>query len=615
MAEDQDERQAGPSGDPAAVAVALASRRRRQSDESLEVFLNSQAELADLQRQDLLEDRVLRRRHLALRYLGDRLRIGLQLLAIVFGLVLTVGLGVMAWQAQEDHSLVVEAFTAPPDLAARGATGQALAEDLMSRVAAIRAAANRNSLTYSEGVRADQADALKVDIPETGVSIGELQRFLHRWLGHETLLTGQVRDEADGQASVALHIDGVDPIQVKGPAGDLDGLMQQTAEKAFAAFDPGNYVIYLRAEGRYPEALAAAQALALGDQGAARQWLDSADAYALWAGTDSDRRRGLARALLAIDLNPRVMVTWLEAAGASGELGHDQAAVDYARRLILTHKSDQPPTQRGGYRLVMAIGRARIDEAAGDFAALAADDRALRPSIPDGYALAAPAAAGAHDLAAARRGLAMALAAGPGDDVVQEARWAVSSGAGDWRRALIDARGLADVAEAVKAKAPGPDWAGVAELKLQTRYRPWLALAEAMTGDLPSAQALIAATPTDCELCLRIRGRIAALAGDPAGADRWFAEAVRQAPRLPGPYLDWGQALLARGDAAGAAAKFAEAHRLGPRFADPLKGRGDALARQGQWKTALAEYDEALKQAPAWTDLRQARDAAAKRAG
>ncbi len=289
--------------------------------------------------------------------------------------------------------------------------------------------------------------------------------------------------------------------------------------------------------------------------------------------------------------------------------------MDYARRLIATRMADQPPAQRGGYGLVVAIGRVRIDEAVGDFAALAADYRAQQPSVTHGYALAARAAAGSHDAAAARRLLAMALAAGPGDSMVMDARWAISSAAGDWRQAVIDAQALVDDAEAAKAKAPGPEFAGLHELKLQTLYRPRLAMAEAMTGDLAGAQALIAATPGDCELCLRMRGRVAALAGDRAGADHWFAEAARQAPRLPGAWLDWGQALLARGDPAGAAARFARAHQLGPRFADPLKGWGDALARQGQWTLALADYDAALKLTPAWTDLRQARDAAAKRAG
>ena len=613
---------AGPDSGLASAALALNRTRGGKASEPLDDFLRKQAELTDAQRQlvglqmeHLHEERELHHRHAALKYLGDRLRIGLQLLAIALGLFLVVGLAVMAWQAHADHSLVVEAFSVPPDLAARGASGQALAEDLMSRVAAIRSVANSGSLTHSGDVRADQADALKLDIPETGVSIGELDRFLHRWLGHETLLTGEARDEADGNISIRLHITGADPIAVTGPARDLDGLMQQTAEKAFATFDPGNYVIYLAESDRGPEAFAAAQKSALAIGAGGRPSIERADVYALWANSDPDRRRALAHALIAIDIDPRSMVAWLEARNASLALGHDQAAVDFARRLLKTRIDDQLPAQRYGYAETMAYGRATIDDSLGDFAALAADYRASPASVIDHYAQSARADAARHDTVRSATELARALAAGPLDEDVQRARWYVRSAAGDWPQAAIAAKALVDDAEAAKAKVAGSEQAGQVELRLQTLYRPWLAEAEAMTGDVMGAKALIAASPPDCYLCVRVRARIAAMSGDATGADRAFAEAVRQAPNLPKAYLEWGQVLLARGDLAGAAAKFDLASQKGPRFADPLKDWGDVLARQGQWKAALAKYHEALKFAPGWEDLRRARAAAANHAG
>lgn len=613
---------AGPESGVAAAALALSRARGGKASEPLDTFLRKQAGLTDAQRQlvglqmeHLHEERELHHRHAALKYLGDRLRIGLQLLAIAFGLFVVVGLGIMAWQAHEDRSLVVEAFSVPADMASRGASGQALAEDLMSRVAAIRSAANSGSLTHTDDVRADQADALKLDIPETGVSIGELARFLHRWLGHETLLTGDVRDDADGNISIRLHITGSDPIVVTGPAKDLDGLMQQTAEKAFATFDPGNYVIYLDQSDRGPEAFAAAQRFALAIGASGQSSIERADVYALWANTDPDKHRALTHALIAIDMDPRSMVAWLEARNASLALGHDQAAVGFARRLLKTRIEDQLPTQRYGFALTMGYGRETIDESEGDFAALAADYRASIGSVIDHYAWSARADAARHDTARSATELTRALAAGPPDEDVQRARWCVGSATGDWREAVIAAKALVDYAEVVKAKVAGPEQAGQFELRLQTRYRPWLAEADVMTGDVTGAKALIAASPADCYLCVRVRAKIAAMSGDPAGADRAFAEAVRQAPNLPKAYLEWGQALLARGDLSGAAAKFDLANQKGPRFADPLKGWGDVLARQGQWKAALARYDAALKFAPAWSELRRARAAAAGHVG
>jgi tetratricopeptide (TPR) repeat protein len=177
---------------------------------------------------------------------------------------------------------------------------------------------------------------------------------------------------------------------------------------------------------------------------------------------------------------------------------------------------------------------------------------------------------------------------------------------------LSDAKALVDEETAKKAAAPGPDWAGQAELALQTLYRPRLAYAELMNRDVSSASALITQTAADCYLCVRIRALIAASAGDPAGADRWFAEAVRQAPDLPIAYLEWGQTLLIRGDLAGAAKQLTLAHEKGPHFADPLKALGDVLVTQGRPREALAKYEQALKYAPNWAALKEAHAAAAK---
>ena len=596
----------------AALALALAQSARAGPDPKLADFLDKQGALAEAQQalacvqlEHLHEERSLHHRHLALKFFGDRLRIAIELLAVALGLMIVIGLGVMVWQASQDHGLVVESFSAPADLTARGASGQALAEDLTSRVAAIGAAANQVSFSRSEEVRAGQGSELKVEIPQTGISVDELSRFLHRWLGHETVLNGEARDEAGGQVSILLHIAGADPIQVTGPASDLSGLMQKTAERAYATFDPVNNIVYLAASGRGPDALAAAQAFA-----------KRSGFYALLADVDPDRPRALSEALIDTELHAPVVFGWLEAASASQDLGHDQAADDFYRRMIATRASEQPAAASGGYAHAIAEAQYYLDRASGDFTALSDQIGRLRlTSVLNLYADWAAAAAGEHDVASARHLLVRGLAADPVDKPFLEASWLVSAAADDWPSALSDAKALAAREEAAKAAATGPAWATSDELTLATRYRPWLALAEAKTGDVRAAQLLIAASPADCYLCVRMRGQIAEAAGDRPMADHWFAEAVRQAPRLPMAYLDWGQAVLARGDTAGAVAKFTLAHQFGPHFADPLKDWGDALARQGRFREALAKYDEALKDAPNWVELRQARNQTARQAG
>ncbi len=607
----------------AAAVAAIASRQDPGVARETEAFLTEQTRLLETQRRHLEDEHLSRLGHLRLtlgaarrkRY-ADHMRNCLYTCIALLALAIVIAAIRMTVEAMDDHSLVVENFTVPSDFAARGVTSQALAEDLASRVAAIRATANRSSFTYSSDVRADQAGALKVQIPETGISIDELERFLHRWLGRQTVVNAELREAAGASISIVLHIAGADPIVVSGSGADLDGLMQTAAEKAFAIFDPVNDVLYLAATGRPAEAYDAAlrrvqsASMAMSSQ-------DRADTYSLLANQDPDSQRALSRALVATDIDPRSALGWRVAALASRALGHDEAAVDFYRKILGTRRRDLPAADRDAYPWIIAPARAFMDQAAGDFAALRNDYRAYdrRPSVPltDSYAASAEVAAFLHDVATARQDLARALAAGPAgtglpDSAVLQARWDVSIAARDWAQALDAAKALVASDEAQKSAAPSPEFAARPELALETQYDPLLAYAEAMTGDTVSATALISQTPTDCYLCVRMRARIAAVAGDPTTADRWFAEAVRQAPDLPMAYYEWGQALAARGDLAGAARELSLAHQKGPHFADALKVWGDVLVKQSRRRAALAKYREALRDAPDWAALKQERE-------
>jgi tetratricopeptide (TPR) repeat protein len=133
-----------------------------------------------------------------------------------------------------------------------------------------------------------------------------------------------------------------------------------------------------------------------------------------------------------------------------------------------------------------------------------------------------------------------------------------------------------------------------------TAWTPLASLAQAKAGDVAGAQALVATTPLDCYNCVVARGQIDAVAHDPPGAARWFAEAVRQGPSLPFAYLEWGRALLDRGEVDRAVAELTLAHQKGPRFADPLEVWGEALMRRRDYAGAAAKFAEADRDAPRW---------------
>ena len=624
-----------------AFAMAVTARLSASDPEvALETvaYLKKQTRLLDLQARHLEDEHTSRLTHLRLtvgaakrkRY-ADLIRNTLYTGIALLLLGVLIAASRMTYEALNDHGLVAGNFTVPADFAARGVTGQALAEDLASRMAAIRATALHGSITSASDVRADQAGTLKVQIPETGISIDELERFLHRWLGHQTVVDGELSEEAGGQVSLVLHIAGADPIVVEGPGTDLRSLVQAAAEKAFGVFDPDNAIIYLGVTGRIAEAYDAAVRNAHSASPAELSSQGKAGAYALLAAIDPDTRRAIADALIETDINPHELVGWDQAAAHSADLGHDQAAFDFYRKGLQlgSRKQDQPLAERDSYALIHAEALSNINQYMGDFTTLPAyyDARDSQYAIPLAarYAHRAQAEALLHDEAAARQDLAFALAAGAGDGTegharlgsspVLQTRWDVSSAAGDWPQALEAAKALVAAREAQKSTlqelAPQrPEFPARGELELAVQYRPLLALAEAMTGDTAAATALISQTPTDCYLCVRTRAKIAAAAGDSTTADRWFAEAVRQAPDLPTAYTEWGQALLARGDLAGAARELSLAHDKGPRFADPLKTWGDVLVKQGHPDQALSKYDEALKYAPDWAALKQARETA-----
>jgi tetratricopeptide (TPR) repeat protein len=173
-------------------------------------------------------------------------------------------------------------------------------------------------------------------------------------------------------------------------------------------------------------------------------------------------------------------------------------------------------------------------------------------------------------------------------------RYWISAQMGQWDKALADVQALDAVLEAEKAKRP------IYGLMQQVLSWPLEALALAHTGDVAGAQALIGRTPLDCYPCLRVRGQVAAQARDWPAAERWFAEAVRQAPSPPQAYAEWARARLDRGDTDGAIALAKQAQAKAPRFADPLEVWGEALMAKGDFAGAAGRFADADKLAPHW---------------
>jgi len=592
---------AGPAADPAAIALGLGSASRAEAD----AYLRDQRAFIADQRHHLHEQF----KQTTLSTFSLRLSITLKLLTALLGIVIVIGLCVAAWNASQADGMVVDEFSVPPGLAENGITGKVVADDLTAKIDAIGQIAQGRSLTSSVNAQKDNSEDVKVDIPETGVSLGQAWRYLRQWLGHERHFSGNLRLLGAGRIALTVTQDGQQTASVSGTSADLDGLEQQAAEQMFADADPINIVLYLGSRGRSAEGLAAAAR--------APQLLDNpgdrSDAYSLWSNATriwtGDMPLAIARARLATDINPDLLVAHREMMWAFALMGHDEDALRQAQAMQPIQERDQPEALRGrAFAAVVREGDFWRDYALGAYSHAAGYMCPGQGCTPAAQALIqANAAAHAHDGKTSRALMqqAVALDAAFIDSGrlrfylnIHNTRYELAANDGDWPAGVAAARAFAASIETNAAYGPG------ARANL-TRIlaTPMLARALAMNGDGAAAQATIAATPGDCYDCVRTRGWIAAAAKQWGAADSWFADAVRQAPSIPFAYEDWGRSLLERGDAAGAIGKFTLASAKGPHFADPLEGWGEALMAQNRSDLALAKFKDAAQYAPNWGRL------------
>ena len=586
----------GGTADPAALHVALDPVN--STSQEARDYLKKQSRLADLQIENLQKLDAFETSHLRWRRFNDQMKGALQIMVVALGALIVVGIGAALWNASQADGLVVDSFTAPPGLAAEGIGGDVLATDLTNHLAAIRSFAVGNSLSNSSSVSKNDASAIKVEIPETGVSLGEAWRYLRAWLGHEDHVSGSLRELPDGNIALRAEFDGGDVIAVSGKESDLDALEQKLAEAIYARFDPGNYVVYLWNKGRFAEAYARAGQIGPRPEAG----FTEADVYSLWASVTrsiaGDVPLSLARAKIAVALDPKLAVAFNEIRGDEKLLGHDEASLAAARAAAAQAESDQPkPLQGDGYYAVQGWTRAWAAKLLGDFDA--AERAACRDScLPDHLDDAALYAALRHDAFASHALLAQARTTRTLSALtVNEASYYQAREAGDWRQAVALA------ASRPKLYADPGMGGTIVALYDATQARPLEVAALIMGGDTTNAERIIAPTPLDCDACVDARGNIEAARKNWSGAAHWFDAASKLAPSLPFIDLDWARMLMAKGDLDGAIAKLARANQKGPHFADPLELWGEALMRKNRSDLVLKKFQEANQFAPNWGRL------------
>lgn len=591
-------RQAAPSPTtPDPIEIAMEAEARDSSPDS-------PARQVLVEHRRLIRAQIAQARRQAVRELA--------IMAFVGVIVLSVSL--VVWNASRVSGLVIQPFTVPPALTQRGLDGTAVASLLQDELNRLDAATESGRAASS--YRNDWSDKIAVGVEAGGVSLDDAWRFLTRRLGHETLMTGGVSQGPQGLTLVVRT--GADPIApVTGPADDLDTLLRQAAERVYEQTQPYRYSVYLGGvirrlpDGPEREAMQARQTAILKDLTTGASRVDRAWAYnGLGLRPWTSARENIPYIEAGLEIDPEHPYMQGNLASRHDSLGHTEIAQAIRRRRLANIGRNLDALTPEVRKRTPFNFQASAHAGVGGFldAAMAsARARAFAPGSTEGRADAVSQAShliSAHDGSAGSRILRRL-------DLADDVAIFATANASNNNVLLPFAALAADQARWVEAatRLQAADAAAAEQFPLRdagwrpTLIWPQIAYARARSGDLPGAQALIAATPLDCYRCVRERARIAEIAGDRRSADRWFAEAIRQAPSLPFAYAERGQALLARGDGAGAIALFRQAHEKGPRWADPLKFWGDALAAQGDHRGAVRKYRAAAAFAPRWGAL------------
>jgi tetratricopeptide (TPR) repeat protein len=560
-------------------------------------YLRDARRLLRLQMEHLHEQRDLTLSHLRMRRFSDRQKIAHQLVLSLVATMAAIFLLVCLRGVFQSQSVIVEPFDAPPALATRGLTGKVIAGALLDELTKLQArthgSAERRSLSNA------WTGDIKIQVPQTGVSIGEIDRLLRARFAHDVHIDGSLTQSETGALALTVRGTGVLPRSFAGGPGDLDKLMVQAAEYVYGQSQPGLFASYLIDSERNKEAVAFAQAAFASAAEGERPYLLNAWANALGnIGGSATQQISLYRAARA--LKPDFWTAYNNIMNAAWSLGDEEGAWQEGERMRRAAGGRPGRAPELDYQNwdtltwnLQAWRTATVADAM-SHAGIGSQTNTAGPAIAD-------IDARLHDPADAELQLQTGLAS-PDDPTLAAMTHFVhgrlAAEAGDTARALteMEAFGSAFADPVVSSDYPG--------------YSCWIIPAEEAAGHPDRADAAFKAGGHFVD-CYRFHADALAHRGDWAGAQRAYAEAVAIAPDLPAAYYSWGLALAAHGDTVGAITKFIAANRRGPHWADPLKAWGDVLVRQGERNAALEKYDAALTYAPAWAALRHARDALA----
>ncbi len=599
MAEEADQEQSAPASgagvDPTAAALALGGASREQADGFLReqsAFVRKQMEALDEQHDIELERLREQRRHLRYQSWDQALSVGLKILGGLLVLSVVVALAAMVWSASQQSGLVIEAFSVPPDLASRGLTGQVVSTRVLDKLERME---KETETPWAAAHSAREAQDIKIEIPDTGISLGELMRYLRAWLGSEVHVTGEISRNVDGSLAVTARYGDTPGETQGGKEADLDALLEKAAEQLYHASQPVRFADYLAGKQRYDEALAIL--LPLTRTGDAQT-----EAFALASVSVLYANRGQWETALryghdGLSLIPGDPVAHFWLGTEEDSSGHVEKALPEFRAAVAGFRSGHVQGVDDRYvRMATARAIGSVDEYLGDFRdAVRIDDGVDNSNFKNTFE--ALDRTSDHDVPGALHYAARiepTIASGLPSEDPAFIYYFLAVERQDWKSAL---------AWSLEADIRHVRINRFDILERWVRHFPMIAVARMHMGDFTGAHRIIDYTPVDCYECVITRGRIRAQEKNYAAAAYWFAQASNSNPSIPEAPWRWGEMLLRNGDYDAAIAKFTLANAKGPYFVDPLEMWGEALIRKNRSDLALAKFAEADKYAPNWGRL------------
>ncbi|MGA9853184.1 MAG: tetratricopeptide repeat protein [Gammaproteobacteria bacterium] len=598
-------------GFAASLAMDAAGKSPEMSERAAR-YLDEQIALSRVQREHLertqalqeenlkLQSQALRAQHKQLRSqrLHDRLRSVYQgVLSLVFlGILGVIIYAVIS--AATDQSVVVNQFQVPPSFAAQGNNGTVVAGQFLDQLQTLQAASQ--SSQAAKVLQDAWSNNIQLQVPDVHVSLGDIRRTLHHWLGHEIQITGEIVEQAQPTtpgspgATITLTVRGTGFVAktFSGGPADLPKLLTAAAEYVYGQAEPYLFSVYLITHGRVPEAIEIIKSAYPKASGKDQPWLLNGWGNALAVlNQNAAAANKYTQALL---LDPHFWIAYGNLQSTQIILGQEEAA--YRTGLHLENAAHRGSwfAARMPALYYQVTDYLRMDLPAQHLELLA--DEAAHGGQGSQLALDAPLDAEflARMHADQQALLTLQTSPGSGSDsyVLAETAFVQGLMALDQQN-YVHATSAFETTDALLIQNP------TQQANFLTLPACYLGLALEFAGQSVQADTAMAKGGHVVD-CYRFKANIADHRGDWAQAQQDYQAAVNLAPSLPMAYQSWGLALLRRGDYKGAIEKFQQANQRGPHWCDPLKYWGDALAAQGNYKAAIQKYAEAAKYTPGW---------------